>query len=372
MERNGTPSCSDVPPMIALLQAASQGRQSMRLAAFSAEAIHWAIRTGLGPLLYQTTKADRDAVASPLWTELKCTDLTAQMVAGEQSDAMCDILDVCASLPFPLTLLKGISICEQYYPKPHLRPMRDLDVLVEETALSAIESRLLKLGYRQQSKGSAEDYEKHHHSMPFVHPQRGVWVEVHRGLFPTKNLAGIGKVFSLEHVKAQRLPSAFHERAVMRLSDELQIVYIASHWARSFHVIGGMVPLLDMIYLLQNRKGAIDWARMLGWVHGSGASIYLYLMLTYLEKHSLIEIDSAILRELCPSRAAFGTLHLNIMHTLIDRYFVEGRAFGWVSSLRNLAILWNTLLLPGTPLRNLLLVPCHILLPWHVRKRFMF
>jgi hypothetical protein len=43
----------------------------------------------------------------------------------------------------------------------------------------------------------------------------------------------------------QRLPSVFHERAVMRLSDELQIVHIASHWARSFHVLGGMVAMLD-------------------------------------------------------------------------------------------------------------------------------
>jgi hypothetical protein len=141
MVRRETPSRSDAPPMIALLQAAARGQQSLRLAAFS---------------------ADRDAAASPLWTALKRTDLTAQMVAGEQSDAMCAILDVCASLPCPLTLLKGISICEQYYPKPHLRPMRDMDFLIEETALSVIESLLLKLGYRQQAKRPAEDYETHH------------------------------------------------------------------------------------------------------------------------------------------------------------------------------------------------------------------
>jgi hypothetical protein len=302
--------------------------------------------------------------------ELKSTDLTAQILVGEQLDAMCEILDACDGLASTVTLLKGISIFDQYYPKPHLRPMRDLDLLVDETTRLGVEAVLSRLGYRQRSKDPAEAYETHHHSMPFFHPQRGIWVEVHRGLFPPKSRAGMAKVFSIEHVKTQQRPSVFHGRTVTRLSDELQIIYIAAHWGSSFHVIGGMVAMLDMIYLLQQRKGAIDWEQILRWVYGSVASIYLYLMFTYLHKYGLLNSDLEIPRELRLHRQSYRSINVKILHALIDRYVVDGCSFAWPWSLRNIRILWQSLLLPGSPLLQLMLVPYYLLLPWRIRKRF--
>ena len=56
------------------------------------------------------------------------------MISAEMTDAMKEIIDACEGYVPPLTLLKGISICDQYYPKPHLRLMRDIDFLVEDNA----------------------------------------------------------------------------------------------------------------------------------------------------------------------------------------------------------------------------------------------
>ena len=39
---------------------------------------------------------------------------------------------------------------------------------------------------------------------------------------------------------------------VRRLSLELQLVYLASHWAQDFTRIGGLVALADTIYLLKH------------------------------------------------------------------------------------------------------------------------
>jgi hypothetical protein len=357
-------------PLISLLRAASRGRDCVGLASVDAAVIRWAITTGLGPLLYETIKDDRDAAGMPFCSELRSASLTAQVVAGEQSDAMDEILQACEPVASPITLLKGISISEQYYPEPHLRPMRDLDLLVEERALPGVESCLLKLGYCRPSTGPAERYQNHHHTMPLFHPQRRIWVEVHRGLLPPRSPAGMDKVFNIEHVKAQRLPSTFHGRAAMRLSDELQVVYIAAHWAGSFQVVGGMIALLDMIYLLQRKGDAIDWGCLLGWLPRSVASTYLYVVLTYLERHHLIDIDPGVLRELALCQRSRGSIKQVILHALIDRYYVGGSPFGWPFSPRNIRILWSTLLLPGSPLRHLLRLPCHLLLPWRLRKRF--
>ncbi len=161
--------------------------------------------------------------------------------------------------------------------------MRDIDFLVEEADLPGVEAVLGKLGYHQQSSRPAGSYATHHHSMPFYHPQRGVWVEVHRGLVPQREKGRAGRIFRLDTVKSQLRPSVFRGRVVTRLSDELQIPYIASHWAREFKTVGGMVALLDIMYLLKNTGGALDWGRILDWMRDSTAAAHLYLLLAYLD-----------------------------------------------------------------------------------------
>jgi hypothetical protein len=155
----------------------------------------------------------------------------------------------------------------------------------------------------------------------------------------------------------------------LRLSDELQAVYIASHWARQFNVVGGMIAMLDMIYLLRQAGHAIRWEPILAWLQGSSAATPLYLMLAYLQRYQLIHVPSEVLHGLFVRQHAFGRLNYTIMRRLIDRYLAEGRAFGRVLSCRNLAILWKTLLVPGPPLRNLMLVPWNVSLPSRLSTR---
>lgn len=347
--------------MIYLFQAASQGRRDLTLADFDEQQIRWAIETGLGPLLFETLKGDIEASKSELWPLLHSSYLTAQMLTVEQLDAMDEIIDACEEQGHILTLLKGISICDQHYPEPHLRLMRDIDFLVEEAALPTVESLLLKLGYRQQSKRSPEFFEKHHHSMPFFHPQRGLWVEVHRRLISPESKMGTDRFLSLENIKSQLRLSKFRGREVNRLSDEFQIVYIASHWSQKFNAVGGMIAMLDIIFLLKNTKDTLRWEQILKWFHGLTDPPHLYLMLAYLDKYQLIDIAPEILHQLFLRQGSFGKLNLRIVHSLIDNYFLNGRAFGRVLSLRNLRILWKTLLLPGPPLRNFLLLPWNLL-----------
>jgi hypothetical protein len=157
------------------------------------------------------------------------------MLSAERAEAMCEILDVCHRHVSPITLLKGISIAEQYYPAPYLRPMSDLDFLVDEAAIPAVEALLYELGYRQQSSLPEAFYDTHHHRMPFLHPQRGIWVEVHQGLFPSHATISSAEVFSPAHIATQLQTSRFYGRLVNRLSDALQVVYIAAHWGSVSH-----------------------------------------------------------------------------------------------------------------------------------------
>lgn len=354
------------PRLILLLQAASQGRTDLELATFDEEQTHWALKTGLGALLFHTTKSDPETAKSQFRPLLQSADLTARLIAAEQMAAVAEIIDACAGEGHVLTLLKGISICDQHYPEPHLRPMRDIDFLVEEADLPSVEALLFKLGYRQQSDRPHEFYQEHHHSMPFLHPQRGIWVEVHRGLFSPKGYLSSDQFLSLENIEPHLRLSEFRGRKVNRLSDELQIVYIASHWGRDFTVIGAMIAMLDIIYLLKNSQGRLRWEKIVDGSHGPAASAHLYLILTYLHKRRLIDVAPEMLRELSLRQRSLGNVNLKILHAVIDRYFVDGRTFGRVLRLRNLRILWRTLLLPRSPTRNLVLLPWNLLpsRPW--------
>jgi len=122
-----------------------------------------------------------------------------------------------------------------------------------------------------------------------------------------------------------------------------------------------MIAMLDIIYLLGNNENALHWEQILDWLHGSAAALPLYLLLTYLQRFHLIDVDPEALRELSLRQRSLGNLSLTVLHALIDRYLVDGRPLGPILSLRNLPILWNTLLLPGPPWRNLLLIPWYLL-----------
>jgi hypothetical protein len=336
---------------VTILQAGCLGRQALLMTTLPERAVRWAVETGLGPLLARAVAHDPDAAASPLWPLVEGATLTARLLTTQLLGAMTDILDAGRADTPPPVLLKGISLCDQHYPEPHLRPMRDIDFLVEEAALPAAESTLRRLGYRQWSTHPAAFYEGHHHSSPFVHPDTGVWVEVHRTLFASRGKLGSHWAFRPENVGTQVCWSQFRGRAVRRLSDELQIVHVACHWARGLRVVGGMVAMADLALLLNNNP-ALDWELILKWTGTSPASRYLCLLLTYLDKHQIIELAPGIARRLAGMPTSPGPLTLRIVHSMLDHYVVGGHDFGLFMSERNFNRLWKVVVLGARPRRR--------------------
>jgi hypothetical protein len=246
--------------------------------------------------------------------------------------------------------------------------MRDLDVLVERGDFATINSLLTKLGYRQRYKHLTKFYEHHHHDMPWFHPQTGIWVEVHRGLFSSDSRLGKSAPFSARNIRAELKPSYFDGRKVMRLSPELQIMYTASHWGAELRYEGGLFGLLDIVYILNGAGQALKWQKFFDYVHGSVVATHLYLLLSYLQQNEIIDLDAAILTELFKAQPSFGRFNLRIAHFLIKRCLLEGKFPEGRAAARNLDILWKSLLLDHGALCNLLFIPRNIFLPLHIRK----
>jgi hypothetical protein len=337
--------------LISLLRAATVGN-GLPLETFDERAVRWVVDTGLAPLFVRATARHPEAATSPLWPLLKAADLTARVLTADQMDAMTEIIDACRDKAPPLVLLKGISIADQYYPAPHLRPMRDIDLLVERDAVPTIEAILTRLGYVQPPQRSAEFYAKHHHGAPFVHAETGVWVDVHRRLVASTSALRADTVFSMETLRRELRPSTFRGRPVRRLSDELQIVYLSCHWAQRLQVVGGMVAMVDLTYLSRNAPD-IQWPRILHWAQDSVSCRSLELLLTYLSRRRLIEVDAEVLQRLSATQNLLDRLTRDLGHALVDRYVVGGHDFSRLVSERTLGRLWRTLVLRRRPARRL-------------------
>jgi hypothetical protein len=336
------------PNLLALLCTVSKDNELPLLCLFNDRQVRWIIEAGLGPFFWFASQKESEEDSQPR-RDLKAADLTTRFINDVQLETLSEILVRCRNLLPPITLLKGSSTGTELYPQPHLRLMRDLDLLVDPKEQPKLESILLDMGFQQRSTNSREFYATHHHSMPFYHKGKDVWVEVHRGLFPPSNKLAKLPVFSARNIKAELKPSWLNGIPVMRLSTELQIVYTASHWALELKREGGFFALLDILYLLK-RAPNIRWDVILNWIRDSVAATHLYLILSYLNKNKIIQLDKEILTDLFARQRSFGSLNLKIAHHLITRYTVAGKI---PVAPGKVAILWENLLLDQGAARNL-------------------
>lgn len=353
--------------LLPLLDAIAKGRTDLSLGGFDDGQIAWIVQSGLGAACFHAAKENPENLLSHHWPTLTSAEMTARFIAAEHREAVTEIIDAGRVCIPELILLKGISLADETYPQFHWRPMRDIDLLVRSESLARMEKLLRQLGYRQTSELGRRAYESHHHTMPFFHAQRGVWVEVHHHLISSRNRACQDRLFELAHVFGQVRKSRFNGRDVYRLSPELQLAYLAVHWAQDFKEIGGMIAALDLIFLLRRKGPALYWEHLLAWVHRSSTAVSLYLLLSYLDSRRLITLPQGILHSLSAGQRVFGGWTLAAAHKIIDRYLLDGAGFGVFLSRRTLRVTWDTLALPMPAACKVLLMPVQLCMPSPLR-----
>jgi len=331
------------------------------------------VDAGLTPLMYHAMRGCPERVP-PAWRDaLLSADLTAQVRFGNLCEVADEVVDACQRAGVRPTLLKGISISHQHYPIPHLRPMGDLDILVPESELELVESTLLRSGLvrlpdQVRPAGS-------HHGIPLCHPKRHVWVEIHSALFPKGSDLSSSALFSSAQIAAHSIASTFLGRPVYRLTDELQLVYIASSWIRdlsSNQIHASLVlPLLDAVYLLKASGKSFDWDRLLAGLDGNELpAACLYIMLAYLSERGLVASASPVLARIASRQRIVGAWERKVIDFLLDTYLVGGRPFARFFTEWSALIVLNTLLERGSRLRKLFALPWNIIFPPSLPKRY--
>lgn len=351
-------------PGARILRAMAQGG-SPDIRAIPPARLERLVQAGLGPLLY--------AIAGPHTAAqhelLRAADFTARIVIGQLVTAAAEMLRQAPIIAGETVLLKGIAACQRHYPAPHQRLMGDIDVLVPRRLQSALEQVLRTLGYNQRSELPAVFYETHHHSMPFVNDKTGVWVEVHTQLLPSASLCARAECFSTDSIQRGAVSLSLDGVATLALRDELHLLYTCTHWAISLNIERSLVPLLDVILLLRNNKD-VAWDRIAEWTATRHIGVHLSLVLGYLCHRRIVHLEPRATAVMNRGLRKLGRLNARLLYAIIDAFIVEREPFGRFLTHCNVLIIWDTLLRPRRPWRNLAGLPMSLMFPPNRADRF--
>ena len=311
----GTPLAT--APFFAATAPAEQERQ-----------LQWLLQGGLGALLQHATRDEPEALPARWRDALRAAELTARVRQAPLGESAIELIELCQGLGIEPILLKGVSVSEQLYPAPHLRPMSDIDVLLPQPQLEEVVYALTS------ESGGWELMDFHaraglHHGAPLRHRARGTILELHRALFPDDSPLSVGRLFAPAEVLARTVASSYRGRPVRRLPAELQLAYIAASWFNDMtelQVHPSFLPsVFDAAFLLRRFGAALDWATLRGWLDDGMAQGCLYALLAYLPRFGAAPAPQGFIKWLAGAQDVVGPLQLRLIHRLLDRHLLAAR-----------------------------------------------
>ncbi len=352
-----------------LLRSAAEERSDLGGARLDDAQVEFVVDAGLGPLLNHIAQDDKAALSHASRTRLAGADMAGEARYSRMVAALGEILVAHDEIAHGVTLLKGISVCRRY-PRPHLRTMSDIDLLASPRVMQHLENLLPELGYQPGEFGMGPGfYRGHHHTRPFVHPVSGVRIEVHRALFPSGRKIPDDSALGIERARTQIVVSAFEGHEVRRFGPEMELLYIAAHWAYDLHLPLVHIGLLDALYLIRDEGEGIDWDLIGSWFDAREVATPLCVLLGYLLQHRLIDLDPTVITRLEGAPKCVGRTGRRALHRIVDRSLDGGLGNG--SPTRDvLEIVWQALVAPASPWTKLYTVPMDVAFPPHHPSRF--
>ncbi|HWW52639.1 MAG TPA: nucleotidyltransferase family protein [Acidimicrobiales bacterium] len=155
-------------------------------------------------------------------------------------------------------IYKGAALVDRY-PAPGLRPMDDVDLVLPREEVDAAVSALLRVGWRVVPPVPGS----HHHETILVNDAvPGLPIELHRALADWRERSN--RLTSLDMWR-WRSPGRVFDEAAYVLPIEEEIVAVAAHAAKPFHVFDRLVWAVDVAVVIEDaeRRGrAVDWERV--------------------------------------------------------------------------------------------------------------
>lgn len=247
---------------------------------------------------------------------------------------LAEYLERAAAANVPTVVLKGLSISQNFYQNPAMRPGGDIDLLVRKQDLHASLKILDEMGnYRWHKLLDDRYYERHH-----LHQIRGrldtrIWFEVHWALDHPYTLLTIDYTSILDRAE----PGTLLNQPVYDLSppDQLltQAVHLVKHavylpatiertdMPRIILADGMLMYFLDVAETLRHDKDSLDWSQTVRLAQEWGAADILGAVLSVCYKYLNAPVPERILSELAVGKA--NRVNDYVMNRLVEYEIAE-------------------------------------------------
>ncbi len=232
--------------IILLVRSALTGHSERLPAGFDLAAVQKLIvEHQIAPLIYYG--AVNCGIAAGCGAMSSLLTVTARLVSIGESQALefGTIMQAFDSAGIDYMLLKGSEL-KRYYPKPEMRVMSDIDILIRPVQYEEIKKIMLRLGFRE---GVESDHELHW-------SKRDIRIELHKRLIPSYDkdyYAYFGDGW-------QRAKQTDEGACSYRLSDEDTLVYLVCHFAKHYRDGGIGIKHLTDLWLYRKRKPRLNEA----------------------------------------------------------------------------------------------------------------
>ena len=224
---------------------------------------HMAEQHRLEPVLHARCDDDTSQLAPPpdVRERWRAAYRTSGLMALAMRKEALDTAALLARHGIRAVALKGAYAAWHAYPRPALRPMRDIDFLVaKDQALQAF-GTLVESGYRQEEPGprtprESLDHDKH---LPPLLGPGGIRIELHMRLWERSEAIGRAMPADASAAMFARAETVTADDPLFYLQREDRLVHCIVHGAYSNRLDGGPLTLLDLAALV--RQGGIEWPR---------------------------------------------------------------------------------------------------------------
>lgn len=209
------------------------------------------------------------------------------------------ILNVLDQTKVKLVPIKGIVIADTLYHNIGLRPMVDIDLLIQEDGLSTFEKTILKLGYRKDLGGrSGNHWRKYYHHFVFKRTNSTslyLQLEIHWNLdFHMPNKIFFPKLW--ERVKEETVDGI----RMFMLSPEDTLLCLALHLRRHTRSLT-LRHICDISELLKQYENNLDWNYIVEEAEKNRIKSVLYFALFSASKLLDVSAPTNILEKIKPS-----------------------------------------------------------------------
>jgi len=156
--------------------------------------------------------------------------------------------------------LKGISLSEYLYHDSGLRPIVDLDILVQTTDFFKANELLVKRGYTRMLQADTirgKIHKRMTHNWPFRHEAKRIIVELHRKYLSKSRANRIGT----EGIWSRPQTMLLDGQSIQILSPEDLLVYLCIHASKEFW--GSLLQVNDIASLIVQHP-ELDWSVVIG------------------------------------------------------------------------------------------------------------